>query len=712
MSFSAGRNLQNNINTTEAQTLSNKTLDGSTVIQAGATITTPDIISPNRLDVKKDTLANLQTYASSAANGQLVYATDSKKMFQVLDGALAEVGGGSGGINYIENSDAEVNADGWTDYANTTPGELPDDFGGSVAASWTNISASSSSPLRGSRSFFFSALNAGSGDLQGHGVYYDFTIDTADLAKKLTISFDYNLNDAGIASPVDGFLKVFIYDVDKSQLIRVNGEDIKLNSGNATHYAQFQTDATSTNYRLVIHNSIALGIAETFDMKMDNVQVGPREIAKGTIVTDSEDYTPVIAGIGTGTVSGLSGSWSRVGDKMIINVAFNMATNGTGSGNVAFSLPSGYTIDTSKLNYDSGNVSTIGSTYITGYATSNGALSISSILNNIYFQVAGSQAVSGTRFSATASVPIAGWSSDAKMSEDLGGREVVCKVSQTVDSAVLTGIYTKVTFNTTDIDTTNSMSSGTFNVPETGYYDIEAALTVTSSNWSTGILTIRLYKNGNPLRMLHYDGPYESSSVTATYQGKGSTVEYLEKGDTLELWARQTQTGIAYSILGQAEFSYMNISKRSSPQTILETETVAARYSTNAGQSISTGTYTTVVYEDLDFDTHNAYNTSTGIYTAPVSGYYKVEANFAWSALNATTTKLSIIRLYVGEIVKKVNIREYQATSTLTTSEYISDIVYINKGDEVEIRAYQDSGGSEALETSGIYNTFSIARIK
>ena len=58
------------------------------------------IQSPVRLDVKKDTKANLVTYASTAANGQLVFATDSKEMFQVLDGALVSVG--SGGASNVD----------------------------------------------------------------------------------------------------------------------------------------------------------------------------------------------------------------------------------------------------------------------------------------------------------------------------------------------------------------------------------------------------------------------------------------------------------------------------------------------------------------------------------------------------------------------------------------------------------------------------------
>ena len=51
------------------------------------------LITPVRSDVKQDTDANLVTYASTAANGQLCFATDTKKMYQVIDGLLKAVGG-------------------------------------------------------------------------------------------------------------------------------------------------------------------------------------------------------------------------------------------------------------------------------------------------------------------------------------------------------------------------------------------------------------------------------------------------------------------------------------------------------------------------------------------------------------------------------------------------------------------------------------------
>jgi len=72
------------VGTSDSQTLTNKTISGAS-IQA-----------PIRSDVKQDTKANLTTYALTATNGQLVFATDTKEMFQVVDTLLEAVGGGAG----------------------------------------------------------------------------------------------------------------------------------------------------------------------------------------------------------------------------------------------------------------------------------------------------------------------------------------------------------------------------------------------------------------------------------------------------------------------------------------------------------------------------------------------------------------------------------------------------------------------------------------
>jgi hypothetical protein len=69
------------VGTTDAQELTNKTLTGASIEE------------PIRSDVKQDTFANLTTYATTATNGQIVFATDEKRMFQVVDGELVSIGG-------------------------------------------------------------------------------------------------------------------------------------------------------------------------------------------------------------------------------------------------------------------------------------------------------------------------------------------------------------------------------------------------------------------------------------------------------------------------------------------------------------------------------------------------------------------------------------------------------------------------------------------
>jgi hypothetical protein len=57
-----------------------------------------------------------------------------------------------------------------------------------------------------------------------------------------------------------------------------------------------------------------------------------------------------------------------------------------------------------------------------------------------------------------------------------------------------------------------------------------------------------------------------------------------------------------------------------------DTRVVAAMYTTATGTP--SGSASVTKYSTKVFDTHNAYSTSTGLYTAPVSGYYDISAQF------------------------------------------------------------------------------------
>lgn len=119
---------------TGSQTLTNKTL------------TSPVITTPSQLDVKQDTKANLLTYATTATNGQIVFATDEKAMYQVVDNALVSIGGGGGqSLDTIFQLFCEEELTDWSTGDNAT-------FlgGGTLAGTFTK---ETTSPLNGDASY-------------------------------------------------------------------------------------------------------------------------------------------------------------------------------------------------------------------------------------------------------------------------------------------------------------------------------------------------------------------------------------------------------------------------------------------------------------------------------------------------------------------------------------------------------------------------------
>jgi hypothetical protein len=662
------------------QTLENKTLDSSSSVN-GAPITGSDIISPTRADVKKDTLANLQTYALTAANGQLCFATDAKKMYQVLDAALAEVGTGSGGINYIPNPDFELNADGWVGDTNLT------------------IARSTSNPLRGDAS---GVISKAAVDASGEVVRtIPITIDAADLAKKLYISADVDASDANYA---DGDLRwKIVKDPNGTPVtIRPNAEDIL--GGDFTRLAWFQSDATITEYELQIECNSANTSA--YSIKIDNVSVGPREAVFGSAMTDWKSYTPTFTGFGTPT--NVDFSYRRVGDSLEIR---GYCTSGISTATEArISLPDNLTTSSSIAtlqpvgsHYNSkGTADKKGApvlvepsvTYLTfGHYASYGTGAV-----NPLSKANGNEVVeNGDTFSFHAAlVPIQGWSSNALMSEDIGNRDVkvyaVGNAGQSISADSTAIPFESVT------DTTASWSGDTFTCPESGDYIIDGCTSGTVAHGGT----VYVYNTTDSI----IEKFIATNNISASIKNFAGTLP-LVKGKQYILRASASFT---CSQSSEDERHYLMIKKLAQPQTLLETETVAARYTSDSGQNIPNIVATTVIHEDIDFDTHNAYNTSTGEYTIPLTGKYIIKAKVAYDSFAAVAGMKTSIYLNGVEISSTYNL------ATNTSYIYgapIDDILDLEKGDVISIVLFQNSGSSRNLiPAGGVANMFSIARIK
>jgi len=148
-------------------------------------------------------------------------------------------------------------------------------------------------------------------------------------------------------------------------------------------------------------------------------------------------------------------------------------------------------------------------------------------------------------------------------------------------------------------------------------------------------------------------------------------------------------------------------------QTVLDTSTVAARYTTASAQVFANGVNEDILYDTIDFDTHNAMDILTGIYTAPVTGFYTVSYRATLNTQRGAGEQVSLRLRKNGTLIQE-DINE--AGSIDGTTNYlptkITDVIYLEKGDGVKASLYQDIFTTEALVASDHLNVFSIAKNK
>jgi hypothetical protein len=171
----------------------------------------------------------------------------------------------------------------------------------------------------------------------------------------------------------------------------------------------------------------------------------------------------------------------------------------------------------------------------------------------------------------------------------------------------------------------------------------------------------------------------------------------------------ETINGDTTRILG-AQYSFLRLVSDGTNWLIIGNgETIAARYTSNAGQAVTSGNI--VVYEDLLYDTHNAMNTGTGRYTVPASGKYLVTWRNATAAVVAVIGNVFIVDLNVDAASVTVGLPDFcQNTSSRGYTSQGSQVVNLTKGQVVDIR-FTETLPAVNLSTAVDQNIISITRI-
>lgn len=598
--------------------------------------------------------------------------------------------------NYIQNATFETNAiSNWSEFSTSMSGGLPTGTPTISPVANFSLSTNTSFPISGNTSLqvnLTGVLSAGIGFISD-----EFRIEEADYAKPLTFSFLYKTSVGATNANWSGILGsqtfgIYLYDVTNSQWVQPSGFlGMNQTTGVGQVMGSFQTNFTTDfvngqKYRFaVLLLQPTLG---TIEINFDNFFLGKETSTVGTPVTDYIDYTPT-CNWSTGYT--ISGKFRRIGDSLECIVKLVCTGAPLAASETLFSIPSGYTIDTTKLMSPSaaGTAPTYGDAIGYDISTTNIYMLRCQYWSTTQVKLYYQSSSTGQETAVTTSLPPT-WSTNdtiiARFQVPIVGLSSSVQMSNATDTRVVAASYTfpstAVSANTdianiwvSRFDTHGAFvnSTGRYVAPVSGIYRVSFI-----SSKSTAGNSIFVFRNG-----VSYTGLF--SYAIAGGIASGSTTVSLNAGDYLTF-----QANGAVTIDGS-----FGIERMSGPSVVASSETVAARYNATASQSIGT-TATIINFANKTFDTHSSVTTGASWkFTAPISGKYLVSG-----FITLQSASIRYVYVYVNG---SNNAEIANGSGSAWQIQFSSTIVQLNAGDTLDIRATVSPSANLTSTATGNY---------
>jgi hypothetical protein len=640
-------------------------------------------------------------------------------------------GAGGGSKNYFQIADANPNfkqgvVAPWSACTITLSSGIPSGTP-TLSATQMALSIDSVSPLVQSESLYNLKLTKSAAAASGQGFISGvLTIDAEDIAKVIKGSFSYKVSSGTVdfTGGASQSLEIWVYNVSLGRWIQPIGyRGMNQSSGVGSVEFTFQSDSSGSQYRIAVITANASSTA--YEVIFNSFFMGKQSPSYGTVttITDWSYYVPTYNS-GFNTRSDPQWYYRRVGDKLEVKGGFALGGTGSfpnqptlGTGNFTFSIPSGLSVDTAKLPnnfsifvppstyitnpgtvpvgiarlYDASVPSSVGYAQVVYVNTTTFSILANTAGNNVVSQTVPWTWATSDEVHVEFSVPIVGWSSTAIQLSSASDSRVVAAKFNTTQLRTINNTAPAVVFENVIFDThgTYNSTTGVYTVPVSGYYKISGYLRgsaiAVNGNYTGFILRVNgVLSASNTAPGIC--GTRSSAANSYNPEATGSNIFRLNAGDQISFGGFSDTASTTFN----DGFTCISVEKVNGPSVVAATETVGCLYNTTSVQvGIPSGGfyYVVTVNKTKVFDTHNAFNTTTGTYTAPVSGLYQVSAGYAFVA-NATGER----KMYIASSEASFTADNMLGNASAPNMLSGSVLVPIRAGQTVAVGVFQSSG--------------------
>ncbi|MEM7180169.1 MAG: hypothetical protein AAF518_04610 [Spirochaetota bacterium] len=629
--------------------------------------------------------------------------------------------------NYLQDASAHTTANvaAWQKYEEAGNIKPVSGEGGSTEIGWErNVN----NAISGEADFF---LTKSQENRQGHGVSYDFQIERRHNARILQISVDYKVHSGSYQT---GDLTCYIIDTTSNEVLEPSSIQFENLDSKLTgrFLATFQTHIENLDYRLCFH--VATDKIESWALQLNNIRIWEPQKSVGALITDWQDYIPTTEGLGD--IQNVSCRYRRAGNVLEIAGVFTIGTSNALTAKVFF--PHGLKAKLGLGGTGSGDKEA----HTIGYGVRDIANPASSInlhcrngygyfmlgfkgldTNNPFAGVNGNSMFNpGEDFSFKLSVPIQGWGSTVTTVQGDSQRPAIFDIRS--DSQIsFTGLnYAPIALSGINVDSHSGWDSNSneYIIPKTGTYQLSwrALATVANAQYWFGYITVNSTHSG--VNDTQYAYCFVPSYASVEVSSGNNNVLHLKAGD---------RVGFVLSPNGSYPFNTYSARPEATGLSVVElsaltnnitvNETVACRYfnpeihidDLSQRQLIPDEGFHTVLFEQKDYDTHSAYDKTTGIWVCPEAGLYKILAWVQFADGPVGGHKRANIYKN-GSYVSSGSYAPISGSPSSRPKVCTEDVIQCIAGDTIEIKIHQSNiGTAQRITNYGNDTVLTIYRI-